>query len=97
MASRFLLSDPTGELLTETSSSNYKDEASAVKKLRRGRLFRGWSYISGRFQFKENKYMANLVNNGVQVNGSDSIQFGMPGQVASNISMSGIKGFLRHG
>jgi len=37
--------------------------------------------------------MANLVNNGVQVNGSDSIQFGMPGQVASNISMSGIKGF----
>jgi len=41
--------------------------------------------------------MANLVNNGVQVNGSDSIQFGMPGQVASNISMSGIKGFLRHG
>ena len=89
----FFLSDPTGELLTETSSSNYKDEASVVKSYEEGAyLEAGVTYRIG-FNLKENKYMANLVNNGVQVDGSSSIQFGMPGQVASNISMSGIKGF----
>jgi len=89
----FFLSDPTGELLTEVLSNNYKDEASAVKSYEEGAyLEAGITYRVG-FNLKENKYMANLVNNGVQVNGSGSIQFGMPGQVASNISMSGIKGF----
>lgn len=89
----FFLSDPTGKLLTETSSSNYKDESSFIYSYDEGiYVEEGVTYRVG-FNIKENKYMANLVNNGVQVDGSDNIQFGMPGQVASNISMSGIKGF----
>ena len=63
----FFLSDPTGELLTETSSNNYKDEASAVKSYEEGAYVEaGVTYRVG-FNIKENKYMANLVNNGVQV------------------------------
>ena len=89
----FFLSDPTGQLLTETTSNTYKDEASAVKSYEDGAYIEaGVTYRVG-FNIKENKYFANLVNNGVQVGGSDNLQFGMPGQVASNISMSGIKGF----
>ena len=89
----FFLSDPTGQLLTETTSNSYKDEASAVKSYEDGAYIEaGVTYRVG-FNIKENKYMANLVNRGVQVNGSNIIQFGMPGQVVSNISMSGIKGF----
>ena len=89
----FFLSDPTGELLTETTSSNYKDESSAIKSYEDGAYTEaGVTYRVG-FNIKDNKYFANLVNNGVQVGGSDNLQFGMPGQVASNISMSGIKGF----
>ena len=90
----FFLSDPTGKLLTETSSSNYKDESSFIYSYDEGiYVEEGVTYRVG-FNIKENKYMANLVNNGVQVDGSDNIQFGMPGQVASNISMSGIKGYF---
>ena len=89
----FFLSDPTGQLLTEVTSNSYKDEASAVKSYEDGAYIEaGVTYRVG-FNIKENKYFANLVNNGVQVGGSDNLQFGMPGQVASNISMSGIKGF----
>ena len=89
----FFLSDPTGQLLTEATSNSYKDEASAVKSYEDGAYIEaGVTYRVG-FNIKENKYFANLVNNGVQVGGSDNLQFGMPGQVASNISMSGIKGF----
>jgi len=48
------LSDPTGELLTETSSSNYKDEASAVKSYEEGAyLEAGVTYRVG-FNLKEN-------------------------------------------
>ena len=89
----FFLSDPTGKLLLDLQRNDYKDEASSVKSYEEGAYVEaGVTYRVG-FNIKENKYMANLVNNGVQVNGNDNIQFGMPGQVASNISMSGIKGF----
>ena len=89
----FFLSDPTGRLLLDSQRNDYKDEASAVKSYEEGAYVEaGVTYRVG-FNKKENKYMANLVSNGVQVNGSENIQFGMPGQVASNISMSGIKGF----
>ena len=89
----FFLSDPTGRLLLDSQRNDYKDEASAVKSYEEGAYVEaGVTYRVG-FNKKENKYMANLVNNGVQVNGNDNVQFGMPGQVASNISMSGIKGF----
>jgi hypothetical protein len=89
----FFLSDPTGSLLLDSQRNDYKDEASAVKSYEEGAYVEsGVTYRVG-FNKKENKYMANLVSNGVQVNGNDNVQFGMPGQVASNISMSGIKGF----
>jgi hypothetical protein len=89
----FFLSDPTGRLLLNSQRNDYKDEASSVRSYEEGAYVEaGVTYRVG-FNIKENKYMANLVNNGVQVNGDDNIQFGMPGQVASNISMSGIKGF----
>ena len=89
----FFLSDPTGKLLLDSQRNDYKDEASSVRSYEEGAYVEaGVTYRVG-FNIKENKYMANLVNNGVQVNGNDNIQFGMPGQVASNISMSGIKGF----
>ena len=89
----FFLSDPTGKLLLDLQRNDYKDEASSVRSYEEGAYVEaGVTYRVG-FNIKENKYMANLVNNGVQVNGNDNIQFGMPGQVASNISMSGIKGF----
>ena len=89
----FFLSDPTGRLILDSQRNDYKDEASAVKSYEEGAYVEaGVTYRVG-FNKKENKYMANLVNNGVQVNGNDNVQFGMPGQVASNISMSGIKGF----
>ena len=89
----FFLSDPTGKLLLDFQRNDYKDEASAVKSYEEGAYVEaGVTYRVG-FNKKENKYMANLVSNGVQVNGNDNVQFGMPGQVASNISMSGIKGF----
>jgi len=89
----FFLSDPTGKLLLDSQKNDYKDEASAVKSYEEGAYVEaGVTYRVG-FNKKENKYMANLVSNGVQVNGNDNVQFGMPGQVASNISMSGIKGF----
>jgi len=89
----FFLSDPTGQLLAETTSNTYKDEASAVKSYEDGAYIEaGVTYRVG-FNIKDNKYFANLVNNGVQVGGSNNLQFGMPGQVVLNISMSGIKGF----
>lgn len=89
----FFLSDPTGRLVLDSQRNDYKDEASAVKSYEEGAYVEaGVTYRVG-FNKKENKYMANLVSNGVQVNGNDNVQFGMPGQVASNISMSGIKGF----
>jgi len=89
----FFLSDPTGKLLLDSQRNDYKDEASAVKSYEEGAYVEaGVTYRVG-FNKKENKYMANLVSNGVQVNSNDNVQFGMPGQVASNISMSGIKGF----
>ena len=89
----FFLSDPTGKLLLDSQRNDYKDEASAVKSYEEGAYVEaGVTYRVG-FNKKENKYMANLVSNGVQVNGNDNVQFGTPGQVASNISMSGIKGF----
>ena len=89
----FFLSDPTGKLLLDSQRNDYKDEASAVKSYEEGAYVEaGVTYRVG-FNKKENKYMANLVSNGVQINGNDNVQFGMPGQVASNISMSGIKGF----
>jgi|11BtaG_2_1085332.scaffolds.fasta_scaffold00260_5 hypothetical protein len=89
----FFLSDPTGKLILDAQRNDYKDEASTVKSYEEGAYVEaGVTYRVG-FNKKENKYMANLVSNGVQVNGNNNIQFGMPGQVASNISMSGIKGF----
>ena len=89
----FFLSDPTGKLLLDSQRNDYRDEASSVRSYEEGvYVDAGVTYRVG-FNIKENKYMANLVNSGVQVNGGNSIQFGMPGQVASNISMSGIKGF----
>ena len=89
----FFLSDPTGKLLLDTQRNDYKDEASSVKSYEEGAYKEaGVTYRVG-FNNKENKYVANLVSNGVQVNGNQTIQFGMPGQVVSNTSTSGIKGF----
>jgi hypothetical protein len=89
----FFLSDPTGSLLLDSQRNDYKDEASAVKSYEEGAyLESGVTYRVG-FNIKDNKYFANLVNKGVQANGSNTVAFGMPGQVVPGASMSGIKGF----
>ena len=89
----FFLSDPTGTLFLDAESNNYKDEASKVKSYNEGAyLESGVTYRVG-FNIKDNKYFANLVNKGVQVNNNNTVAFGIPGQVAQNTSMSGIKGF----
>ena len=89
----FFLSDPTGTLLLDAESNNYKDEASEIKSYDEGAYVEsGVTYRVG-FNIKDNKYFANLVNKGVQVNNNNTVTFGMPGQVAQNTSMSGIKGF----
>ena len=88
----YFLSDPTGPLLLDSSNSNYRDESSAIKSYNEGAyLEAGTTYRVG-FNLKENKYFANLVNKGVLSNNSNIPQ-GMPGQVLSGSSMSGIKGF----
>ena len=86
----FFLSDPTGKI----DSVNYKDESSFIYSYDEGSYTEsGVTYRVG-FNIKDNKYFANLVNNGVQANGNNTITFGMPGQVVSGASMSGIKGFF---
>ena len=86
----FFLSDPTGKI----DGVNYKDESSFIYSYDEGAYTEsGVTYRVG-FNIKENKYFANLVNNGVQANGNNTIAFGMPGQVVPGASMSGIKGFF---
>jgi hypothetical protein len=86
----FFLSDPTGKI----NGVNYKDESSFVYSYDEGSYTEsGVTYRVG-FNIKDNKYFANLVNNGVQANGNNTIAFGMPGQVIPGSSMSGIKGFF---
>ena len=85
----FFLSDPTGKI----QGVDYKDESSFVYSYEEGSYTEsGITYRVG-FNIKDNKYYANLENKGVQSNGNSTVEFGMPGQVASNTSMSGIKGF----
>ena len=86
----FFLSDPTGKI----DGVHYKDESSFIYSYDEGAYTEsGVTYRVG-FNIKENKYFANLVNNGVQANGNNTIAFGMPGQVLPGASMSGVKGFF---
>ena len=91
--SDYFLSDPTG---LSIESINYQDKTSLVYSYDEGAYIEGGITYRVGFDRKENKYYANLINKGVDSTGavSQSIPFGMPGQVASNDSMSGIKGYF---
>ena len=91
--SDYFLSDPTG---LSIESINYQDKTSLVYSYDEGAYIEGGITYRVGFDRKENKYYANLINKGVDSTGavSQSIPFGMPGQVASNGSMSGIKGYF---
>ncbi len=91
--SDYFLSDPTG---LSIESINYQDKTSLVYSYNEGAYIEGGITYRVGFDRKENKYYANLINKGVDSTGavSQSIPFGMPGQVASNDSMSGIKGYF---
>ena len=91
--SDYFLSDPTG---VSIESINYQDKTSLVYSYDEGAYIEGGITYRAGFDRKENKYYANLINKGVDSTGavSQSIPFGMPGQVASNDSMSGIKGYF---
>ena len=90
----FFLSDPTGKLLLYSTNNSYRDESSFTRSYNEGYYIEsGITYRSG-FNLKENKYFANLVNNGVQLNNQDTIPQGLPGQVLPGSSISGIKGFF---
>ena len=90
----YFLSDPIGKLLLDSSNNSYKDESSFTRSYNEGYYIEsGIIYRSG-FDLKENKYFANLLNNGVQLNNQDTIPQGLPGQVLPGYSMSGIKGFF---
>jgi len=90
----YFLSDPIGKLLLDSSNNSYKDESSFTRSYNEGSYIEsGITYRSG-FNLKENKYFANLINNGVQLNNQDTIPQGLPGQVLPGSSMSGIKGFF---
>lgn len=91
--SDYFLSDPTGLSL---ESINYQDKTSLVYSYDEGAYVEGGVTYRAGFDRRENKYYANLVNKGVDSTGAvtQSIPFGMPGQVNSNSSMSGIKGYF---
>jgi len=91
--SDYFLSDPTGLSL---ESINYQDKTSLVYSYDEGAYLEGGVTYRAGFDRRENKYYANLVNKGVDSTGAvtQTIPFGMPGQVASNSSMSGIKGYF---
>ena len=91
----YFLSDPTGATMLSAETNNYKDETSFVYSYDEGVYTEdGVTYRVG-FNRKENKYVANLINKGVLISGSnESVEFGQPGQVVPGISMSGIKGFF---
>jgi|14_taG_2_1085336.scaffolds.fasta_scaffold10518_2 hypothetical protein len=91
--SDYFLSDSTGFSL---ESINYQDKTSLVYSYDEGAYVEGGVTYRAGFDRRENKYYANLVNKGVDSTGAvtQPIPFGMPGQVNSNSSMSGIKGYF---
>jgi len=91
----YFLSDPTGATTLLAQTNNYKDETSSIYSYDEGVYTEdGITYRVG-FNRKENKYVANLINKGVLISGSnETVSFGQPGQVVPGISMSGIKGFF---
>ena len=89
------LSDKTGPTLINSQTNNYKDESSFIYSYDEGVYTEGGVTYRVGFNRKENKYVANLINKGVLISGSnENVSFGQPGQVVPGISMSGIKGFF---
>lgn len=89
----YFLSDPTGALFLDSLNNSYRDESSFIRSYDEGAYVEsGITYRSG-FNLKDNKYFANLVNNGVLSNNLNVPQ-GLPGQVLPGVSMSGIKGLF---
>lgn len=89
------LSDTTGPTVIDSQTNNYKDESSFIYSYDEGVYTEGGVTHRVGFDRKENKYVANLINKGVLISGSnENVSFGQPGQVVPGASMSGIKGYF---
>ena len=91
----YFLSDRTGPTVINAETNNYKDETSSIYSYDEGVYTEGGVIRRVGFNRKENKYVANLINKGVLISGTNqNVSFGQPGQVVPGSSMSGIKGFF---
>ena len=91
----YFLSDTTGPTVIDSQTNNYKDESSSIYSYNEGVYVEGGVTHRVGFDRKENKYVANLINKGVLISGSnENVSFGQPGQVVPGASMSGIKGYF---
>ena len=91
----YFLSDTTGPTVIDSQTNNYKDESSFIYSYNEGVYVEGGVTHRVGFDRKENKYVANLINKGVLISGSnENVSFGQPGQVVPGASMSGIKGYF---
>jgi hypothetical protein len=91
----YFLSDKTGPTVINAETNNYKDETSSVYSYDEGVYTEGGVIRRVGFNRKENKYVANLINKGALISGTNqNVSFGQPGQVVPGSSMSGIKGFF---
>lgn len=91
----YFLSDRTGPTVINAETNNYKDETSSIYSYDEGVYTESGVIRRIGFDRKENKYVANLINKGVLISGTNqNVSFGQPGQVVPGSSMSGIKGFF---
>ena len=89
------LSDSTGATKSSYGVNSYKDDSALVYSYDEGVYVDGGVTYRVGFDRKENKYVANLINNGVVTSTTNTlVPAGQPGQVLPGTSMSGIKGYF---
>ena len=89
------LSDSTGATKSSYGVNSYKDDSALVYSYDEGVYIDGGVTYRVGFDRKENKYVANLINNGVVTSTTNTlVPAGQPGQVLPGTSMSGIKGYF---